>query len=123
MSIASRLLGCGVAPLAATNIVGDNANSLTATGTAITDAFQIAAVVNHFGTVASSTGAKAPADMNPGDSIIVHNRGAQTLALYPPTALGVVNAGTAGAAISVAANKGALMVMTKINEFMVILVA
>lgn len=117
MSIASRVLGSGISPLAATNIVGDNANSLTATGTAITDALQITAVVSHFGTVASSTGAKAPQDMNPGDMILVLNRGAQTLALYPPTSSGIINGGSAGAAVNIAANKSGLLFCAKLNEF------
>ncbi len=123
MAITSRIMGSGIAPLAATNIVGDNANGLTATGTSITDAFQITAAVSHFGTVASSTGAKAPQDMNPGDAIVVQNRGAQTLALYPPTASGVINGGSTGAAVSVAAGKAAYMVMMSTTQFACFLVA
>lgn len=109
MAIISRVQACGISPMAATNIVGDNANGLTATGSAITDALQLTAAVSHFGTVGASTGAKAPQDMNPGDSITVYNGGASTLSLYPTTALGVINGGSAGAAFSVAANKMAVL--------------
>lgn len=84
MPIPSRLMGSGLPAQAAQNICGDVATSLTATGTTATDAYQLSAVINHFGTVAASTGAKLmPTEA--GAMVIVRNSGASTLTLYPPT--------------------------------------
>lgn len=84
MAIPSRLMGSGVGAQAAQNICGDTATGLTATGTVAGDAYQLAAVVNQFSTVASGTGAKLM-PTEPGAMVIVRNSGASTLTLYPAT--------------------------------------
>jgi len=82
MAIATRIMSSGLPAMAANNIVGDSAIGLTATGSSITDAYLLTAAVNDFTTVAASTGAKLM-PLNPGDSVVIFNGGAQTLTIYP----------------------------------------
>ncbi len=64
-------------------VAGTPASGLTATGTTISDAYQINSSVAIFTTVAASTGARLPQDASPGDRIVIVNYGAQTLTVYP----------------------------------------
>jgi hypothetical protein len=106
-----NLMGAGCPALQAQASVGIVSNSLTATGTTITDALKIPSDFAVFTTVASSTGAVLPTDAtgaaNFGDSFIVVNHGAQTLKIYPGTSAGKIANGSAGVAFSVASNKTA----------------
>jgi len=122
MAIATRLLGSGIAPLAATNIVGDVTSGATATGSAITDAYDNTTVGVEFTTTASSTGCQL-IPCNPGDMQWVYNAGAQTLSVYPDSALAKIQNGSVGAAFSVAANKGALFIKRNTLDYMAILTA
>lgn len=106
MSIASRLLGSGIPPLAATNICGDTSAALTATGSSQATALQLSTVNSYIGTTAASTGVILPA-MSPGDCCYVHNAGASTLSVYGAGTI-AIQGGSASAAFSVATNKGAL---------------
>jgi hypothetical protein len=119
MAIATRLLGSGIAPAAAQNIVGDAELAATATGSTITDAYQMYAAVTNFTTVASSTGAIVP-PMNPGDSVLIYNGGAQTLTVYP-TVGATINNGASS--LSVAANKGVLIFKKSATTFASVLTA
>jgi hypothetical protein len=78
------------------------ASAVTAAGTTITDAFQLAAVYNRVTTVAASTGVKlwTPAI---GSAIWVQNLGASNLNVYPPTASGNINGLGAGTPVTLAA--------------------
>lgn len=105
MPIATRLLGVGLPAATAQNIVGDVDNAATAAGTSSTDAYQMYAAVTNFTTVAASSGGKVP-PMNPGDSIMVYNAGANTLTIYPETGCTFNNAASS---VSLAANKGILI--------------
>lgn len=108
MAIAVRLLGSGVPPQAAVNTVGDVASGLTATGTVITDAYDLTAVNSHFSTVASGTGCQLIA-CSPGDTQMVFNgQGTNALLVYPPSSTETIQGGSAGAGFSVAANKTAI---------------
>lgn len=96
VSITMTKASTGVVPGVATT-------GLTATGSAIGDAFGMTSVFNHFTTVAASTGCQlwdAPLYL----PIIVVNSGANALALYPHDGTGTLNGGVAGAAVSLAAN-------------------
>jgi hypothetical protein len=100
MSIPSRVLGSGVNQLSTISICGDGADSITATGSAGTDAFQLVAVFNNVSTTASGTGVKLPST-EMGEVIYVTNSGANTLKVYPYNTNSTIN-GTTSA--SVAAN-------------------
>lgn len=102
MAIPSRLMGSGMSAQAATNIAGDLNDTLTATGSTITDALQLSAASNILSTVAASTGARLP-PAEKGAIIYVKNLGAQTLTVYPQSASGKINAGSVGDGVSVAA--------------------
>lgn len=110
MAIASRIMGSGIAALAATNIVGDPSAALTAIGSSQATALQLSTVVSYIGTTAASTGVNIPA-MSPGDSCYVHNAGASTLSVYGKVGGGIaIQGGAADAAFSIATNKGALFI-------------
>lgn len=87
---------------------GSVVNNATAAGSASTDAYAIVANLTLFTTVASSTGAILPATAEIYDAYEVGNGGAQTLKIYPPSG-GKINNGSADAAISVVAGKGAYL--------------
>jgi hypothetical protein len=84
MALPSRLMGSGMGPQAANNIVGDAANAVTAAGTTATDATLLSAVNNNVSTTASGTGVKLmPTET--GALVYVRNSGASTLLVYPAT--------------------------------------
>ena len=78
------------------------AAALTAAGTTIADALQLTARFNQVGTAASGTGVKLP-DAEIGEVVVVQNLGANNLEVYPHSASGVLNAASAGGAITLAA--------------------
>jgi phage-related tail protein len=84
-------------------VVNSVGAALTAAGTTITDALQLAAVLNNVSTAGAGTGVKL---WNPtiGVSIFVRNGGANDLLVYPANASGTINGGSAGAAITLAAS-------------------
>lgn len=84
MAIPSRVLAAGNAPLSTEVICGDVATGLTATGTTVSDALQLSAVVNVVATTASSTGVKLP-PAEAGAMVTVFNNGANTLTVYALT--------------------------------------
>ncbi len=109
MAIAQRLVGLGTAPALATNIIGDVSSGLTATGSTQGTALALSSVINEVSTVSASTGVRLMPDMSPGDMIHVHNSGASTLSVYPPTGESI-QSGAANAAFSVATNRAALFI-------------
>lgn len=100
MAIPSRVLAAGNAPLSTEVICGDVGNTLTATGTTVTDALQLSAVTNVVTTAAASTGVKLPPSET-GAMVTVFNNGANTLTVYALTGSTV----DAGASVSIAAGK------------------
>jgi hypothetical protein len=111
MAIPSRLLGSGLSPLAATNICGDVADTLTSTGTSNTDALALSSIINRVTTTAASTGVRL---MLPevGSMVVVINSGASALLVYPGTgaSINALTATTGG--FSVAAGGRAMFVGT-----------
>ena len=80
----------------------------TATGSALADAYQIVNPVTYFTTVAASTGVKLSNLVPIGGVVMIKNRGVNALSVYPPTASGTINGGSAGAAISLATGTAGL---------------
>jgi len=95
-----NMVVAGVSGGAAGAIQGTVASNLTATGSTQGTALLLPADVNYFTTVAASTGAILPS-MTKGDSVILYNKGANALSVYPPVG-GVINGLSANAAYSVA---------------------
>ena len=86
-------------------MLGYNENyavGLTAAGSTLTTALALNAKCNVVGTVAASTGVSLPSGALPGDVVYVSNGGANALSVYPATAAGTINGGSAGAAVSLA---------------------
>lgn len=101
MALASNIMRGGYSAGQAKAINGAIATGLTATGTVITDAFDLVADANAFGTVAASTGAQLP-NCEIGDSVWVYNGGANALKVYPDTSSSQINQLSAGTAVSLA---------------------
>jgi hypothetical protein len=122
MAIPSRLLGSGIAPLAAVNICGDVADTLTAAGTSNTDALALSATINRVTTAAASTGVRL---MLPevGSAVVVINSGANACLVYPGTgaSINALTASTGG--FSVAAGGRAMFVGTSSTNWFAILSA
>ena len=94
------------------------ATGLTATGSAITDAYDLTALVSVFGTVAAGTGAQLP-DVDIGVEVIVQNNGANALNLYPHSSSGTLNGGLAGAAVTIAAAAGNRAIRVSSTDWLV----
>lgn len=77
------------------------ATGVSAAGTVIGDATALTAQHNVVGTVASGAGAQLASGTPVGGSQVVQNRGANALLVYPHSASGTHNGGSAGAAVSV----------------------
>lgn len=84
MPFPSRLCGTGSAPSSANAICGESQDSVTATGTTATDAFQLSGAIVNISTAAASTGVKLP-PTEAGASVYIMNSGANTVTVYPPT--------------------------------------
>ena len=85
-------------------------SALTAAGTVITDALDLTKFINVITTTAASTGVQLPSEWPIGQMGIVQNGGANALNLFPHSASGTINGGSAGAAVSIAAAAGNLIV-------------
>lgn len=125
MPLAKSLMGSGASAGLTQSILGRVANTLTATGSASTDALLVTSGVNIVTTTASSTGVILPpgngtvAIANIGDEIWIANHGAQTLTVYPPAGY-KINNGSANSGISVATLKAALCKCIDGNNWTVI---
>lgn len=116
MSLLEKLMGLGLegnkADAITNQTVGANtAVSLelgkTATGTNLATAYALTKIYTLFTTAASGTGASLSPLMDIGSSMIVKNRGANDMLIYPPTSSGIVNGGSAGAGATLTAGTGA----------------
>ena len=92
-------------------------SSLTATGTTIADALQLTRLQNFIGTTALNTGVKLPSQWPIGAFGIVFNGGANPVNLFPPSASININGGSAGAAVTIAAAAGNLIVRQTATSF------
>lgn len=103
------LMAAGFSAAAARAVAGsaDVDSGVTATGSAITDAYDIKATSTLFTTVASSTGAQLP---DKDGKFYVFNGGAQSLSVYPHSSSGKINNGSDGAAKAVASGKGGMFI-------------
>lgn len=122
MSIPSRLLGSGLSPLAATNICGDVATTLTATGTTNADALALSATINQVGTTALNTGVRLMLPES-GSGVVVINSGANALLVYPGTGAQINALTVTTGGFSVAAGGRALFVGTGSANWFAILSA
>lgn len=101
MSIKRNLTGSGIAPGAATAILGGVNSDTSGAGTASTDAALLPLVgIHNIRTAANNSGVILPPGngsgdgMQPGDEMWVYNGDANTLLLYPPAGC-KLNDGTA----------------------------
>lgn len=131
MSLLTDLIGLGLPPEQA-NVLStfsissapalSSSNSLTATGTTIADALVLTSFINLVGTAAASTGVKIP-DVPVGGIVIVQNNGANAINVWPHSALGTLNGGTAGAAVTCAAAAGNICIRRSSTDWLVYVVA
>lgn len=85
MAIKSRLMGSGLSPQVATNIVGDSSGALTAAGTSQGTALLLSSANNYVSIVSSSgKGVQLPA-VDIDDIVWLHNGGANTVHVYGQT--------------------------------------
>lgn len=126
MSLVTDLIGVGVTPEEATVLkleepasaaVRKTSTGLTATGTTITDALQLTSFMHVVSTTALSTGVKLPSVWPIGQIGFVQNNGANPLNLFPPTAAISINGGTLGAAVTIAAAAGNLIIRNSATDF------
>lgn len=110
MPIVNRLLGSGLAPLAASNIAGDNSAALTAAGTTKATALQLSAQSNYISICSSGKGVALPA-LNLGDDVEVCNNGANNLLVY-------TTQGVADTITTLSANGGYTLSVQKSALFM-----
>ena len=91
--LAYKLFGSGLTTLTVASIT-DVATGLTATGSTVSDAYEVTFARNAFSTVAAGTGAILDSDSAAGDSQLIYNGGANALRVYPTTGAQVNNLGT-----------------------------
>jgi hypothetical protein len=134
MSVIENYIGLGMESLLASEVGGDvdglqaqtvsNAPTrsvslaLTATGTVIGDALALVSLVNVVSTTAASTGVKLP-DAPIGSQVIVQNNGANALNVWPHSASGTLNGGSAGAAVTSAAAAGCVCTRLSSTDWLV----
>lgn len=105
MTQKKNIIGAHMPPTAATAIVGTNgyqengAAAKTLTGTTQATALQLGADVENV-TGASNTGGLLPQSADVSDNLFIYNSGTNTVKIYPATAAGTINGGSAGAAFS-----------------------
>jgi hypothetical protein len=126
MTKITDLIGLGTEPSKAVKIGVDTVTSaaarasvvaLTAAGTTITDALQLSKFNNIISTTAASTGVKLPSQWPIGQIGFVQNNGANALNLFPPSATTSINGGTVGAAVTIAAAAGNLIIRNSATDF------
>lgn len=106
------IIGAGCSPGQAQAIVGldnwsaNNGAVTTLAGTTQATAVQMSYCISAV-TGASNTGGLLPQNASPGDRMFVANTGANTIKVYPATAAGTINGGSAAASISLATLKAA----------------
>lgn len=132
MGFKENLMGVGIGAEKA-NILGSetttntptrsSATTLTATGTNLATALALTSLNNVLTTVALNTGVKLPTVTPIGAMVVIQNNGANPLNVFPPTATGTLNAGSAGAAVTTAAAAGALCIRVSATDWLVYVTA
>lgn len=112
----NNMVGIGFPPEMAKSIVGPVNVAQTSAGSSQTDATAITGDAVLLPTVGSGTGVIISASMSVGSEIRIYNGGANALAVYPPTG-GQINDGTANAAISITAARGAIITRLSATHF------
>jgi hypothetical protein len=107
MTTQAKLTGSGLAPLAASQILGSITTGISAAGSTQATATSIYDDVNIVSTVAASAGVILPSNRGAGDTVEVTNLGANALSVYPPSG-GNIGTGAANAAFSVPVSKSAI---------------
>ena len=97
-ALARDITAGGTSAMSAQAINGRIQTGITATGTTISDAYDLNATVNVVGTTASGTGVQLYS-MILGDEMEIYNGGANPLAVYPQSSSVAINQLTAGAAM------------------------
>ena len=106
--LAYKAFGAGMPGLLLDSMARDVADTLTATGTLQSDAYECTFAINSFSTVASGTGAVLDSEARKGDTQLIYNGGANALKVYPPS----------GAAINgLATNGGMLLAIRTACQF------
>lgn len=98
------LIGVGMAPEQAKRVGQAVVTGISAAGSAIADATKLGGKCNVVSTAAASTGVQLP-EVALGEVVVVQNRGANTVAVYPSSASQKINGGSDGASVNVAATK------------------
>lgn len=116
-SKASDLIGLGMEPGKAARISNRSVKTgITAAGTSISDATDLYHEFNVLGTVAASTGVQLP-DWPIGASVEIVNTGASTVSVYPHSSSGTINAGSPGAAQTVATTKNVKFTRVSLTDW------
>lgn len=110
MAFRSRLLGTGIPPLTAANIVGDVDVGVTALGTNQATAYQVSRAGTEVTSAAASTGLQLMAGDIGDEQWVYNGNSGNTITIYPPGSDTVNNGATS---ITLAVNK--LMIFKKRN--------
>lgn len=94
------------------------ATSISAAGSNLATATQLTTLATNISTVAASTGVKLfdVTGLN-GFAFAIRNSGANALTIYPPTASGTINGGSAGAGVTCATAELCILVKVATNAF------
>lgn len=114
----SKIVGAGIAPMAAQQIAGDLQSGVTAAGTTQAGATAVYGDNVVITTAAASSGVilSGNAGFGPGDDVFIANQGANAVLVYPPVG-GQINALGANAGFSIAAGKAASFRSTGASQF------
>ena len=122
MTMQTKLLGSGLASLAAQQIVGSITTGITAAGTTQITAAAVYDDINIVSTVAASSGVILPSNRSAGDTIEITNLGANALLVYPPNG-GNIAQGAANASFSLPVSKTAIMRLVSPTQWTLVLSA
>lgn len=107
-----RLMGLGIGDGFLARLLSWDANrastAVTAAGTNLATATELTKPLNVLGTVASGTGVRIGKALI-GELVWIRNSGANTVNIFPIMSTAAINGGTAGAAVTLATTKNALL--------------
>jgi len=114
-ALAKDIVSGGTSAGSAQAMNGRVGSGLSAAGTLISDATDLAATVNVVTTVASGSGVQLPSMMI-GDQCEVYNNGANSLKIYPDQTSVAINQLTAAASVSLPINTGMMFRKTTATQ-------
>ncbi len=103
MGLSANVMRSGYSAGQAKGLNGAVNSAVSAAGTTITSATDLAADINYVSTVAASSGVQLPWG-EIGDYVLVYNGGANSLSVYPPSTAHQINQIAAGGAHILATN-------------------